>query len=118
MKKRILNEIVYSVEFIGFAAILAIVCVSKGIYLPLSFLTFLLINFFWSDKLRFCKCKLGQFILRKYPYTMKMMLVVALITTIGLSWWFIWAFICSIFFSILWKEYMNVFNTFKIYSNR
>ena len=114
MKKSIiLNEMVYSVGFLGFTAILALVCARNGNYLPLSFLTFLVIDFFWSDKLRFCKCKLGQFILSKYLYTVKILLVLALGISIGISFWTFFGFISTIFFSILRKEYMNVFYVFK-----
>lgn len=105
-----LNDIIYSIEFWGILIIAAIMLQAVlHNYFLLSVVCFGLIKYFGSEKVHFHKNKLSKFILRRYPYSIKLLLSLAVIVAIMLSWMSFKAFVCSIIFSICWKEYMKMF---------
>lgn len=105
-----MEDVIYSVPFWGIFCIAAIMSAAVWhSYLLPSLFTFALAKYFGSENVHFYKNRLSKFVLRRYPYTTKLLLALILTITIMLSYSSLKAFICSIILSICWKEYMKAF---------
>ena len=112
-KNEIVKEFIYSIQFWGIMIILGVLLAKlQSNFILLSCVCVGLINVFGSEKLHLYNSKLSSFI-KKYKHTIKLILFALLITTIILSIWFVEAFISVIVLSIVWKEYMKLFNALK-----
>ena len=78
-------------------------------YFFASLFCFAFAKYFGNEDVRFGRNKLSKFLLKEYAYTLKLIIAAMLAIAIILSWVSLKAFICSIFFSIIWKEYMKAF---------
>lgn len=112
-KNEIVNEVIYSIEFWGIVIIAGVLLARfKENYILLSCVCFGLINVFGNDKVHLYDSKLSGF-LKKYKHTIKLIILLVLIAAITLSIWFAQAFVSVIVLSIVWKEYMKLFNALK-----
>lgn len=104
------RDIIYSVQFWAILFFAAFVSARMGQnYFMASLFCFAYAKYFGNDDVIFCRNKLSKFVLRRYPYTTKMLLALVVTVTIMLSWFSFKAFICSIILSAVWKKYMNAF---------
>ena len=107
------EDIVY--EFVpwaiaGMFAILMVVFLDN--YLMASIIVFGLIKYFRSEELHFQKNKRIKFILKRYPYSTKMLLTLLVIASVFISLFSIIGFILTIVTSICWSEYMKLMKTY------
>lgn len=107
------EDIVY--EFVpwaiaGMIAILMVVFLDN--YLVASILVFEWMKYFGSEKIHFYKNKPIKFILKRYPYSTKMLLTVLVIVSVFISFFSIIGFILTIVTSICWSEYMKLMKTY------
>lgn len=104
------SEVIYSVEFLGILAIIAVLAAStKSNYFPLACLCFCAITVFDNGNIHFHKNKLIRWILKKKPHIAKCLLMLILAISMVLSWYSFKALIFSIVLSIIWTEYMKLF---------
>jgi len=107
------EDVVY--EFVPWAiaamiAILMVVFLDN--YLVASILVFEWMKYFGSEKIHFYKNKRMKFILKRYPYSTKMLLTVLVIVSVFISFFGVIGFILTIVASICYSEYAKLMKTY------